>query len=137
MDLDKVEAVLAAATLQNAKALSRFLRQIRWHSQMIRHLADFATPLHVAVHRKPFIWAEEEKAFAALKLLLSRALVVQPPDWEKEFHVFMDASEIAISNVLMQLYEKNWFRPVYYASRRLSKAERNYSTTEREALGMI
>jgi hypothetical protein len=49
----------------------------------------------------------------------------------------MDASDIAIGSVLMQMYEKNWFRPVYYASQRLSKAERNYSTTEREALGMI
>jgi hypothetical protein len=92
----------------------------------------------VAVHWEPFTWAEEEeKAFAALKLLLSRAPVVQPPDWEKEFHVFVDASDIAIGSVLMQMYEKNWFRPVYYASRRLSKAERNYLTTEREALGMI
>jgi hypothetical protein len=51
--------------------------------------------------------------------------------------VFVDASDKAIGSVLMQKYEKNWFRPVYYASRRLSKAEKNYSTTEREALGMI
>jgi hypothetical protein len=105
---------------------------------MIRHLVDFATPLHAAVHREPFSWIEEEeKAFAALKLLLTRAPVVQPPDWNREFHVFVDASDIAIGSVLMQRYDKNWFRPVYYASRCLSKAERNYSTTEQEALGMI
>jgi hypothetical protein len=65
---------------------------------------------------------EEEKAFAALKLLLSRALVVQPPDWEKEFHILVDASDIAIGSILMQMYKRNWFRLVYYASRRLSKA---------------
>jgi hypothetical protein len=105
---------------------------------MIRHLADFATPLHATVHREPFTWTEEEeKAFPALKLLLTRAPVVQPPDWNREFHVFVDASNIAIGSVLMQKYEKNWFRPVYYGSRQLSKVERNYSTTEREALGMI
>jgi hypothetical protein len=51
--------------------------------------------------------------------------------------MFMDALDVAIGSVLMQKYDKNWFQPVYYASRRLSKAERNYSTTEREALGMI
>jgi hypothetical protein len=85
-------------------------------------LADFATLLHV--HREPFTWTEEEeKAFAALKLLLSCAPVVQPPDWEKEFHVFVDALDIVIGSVLMQMYEKNWFRLVYYTSRRLSKAE--------------
>jgi hypothetical protein len=105
---------------------------------MIGHLVDLATALHAAVHREPFRWTkEEEKAFTAVKLLLTRALVVQPPDWEREFHVFVDTSDIAIGIVLMQKYEKNWFRPMYYASRRLSKAEKNYSTTEREALRMI
>jgi hypothetical protein len=138
MDPDKVKAVRATPAPLNSKALSRCLGQIRWHSRMIRHLADFATPLHATVHREPFTWTkEEEKDFAALKLLLSCAPVVQPPDWEKEFHVFVDASDIAIGSVLMQMYEKNWFRPVYYASRRLSKAEGKYSTTEREFLGMI
>ena len=54
MDPNKVQAILNAPAPSNAKALSRFLGQIRWHSRMIRHLADFATPLHVAVHRLPF-----------------------------------------------------------------------------------
>ena len=37
----------------------------------------------------------------------------------------------------MQLTAPNWYRPVYYSSRKLSTAEWSYSTTEREALGMI
>ena len=79
----------------------------------------------------------EEKAYQALKVMLSQAPVVQPPDWTKRFHVFVDASDVAISSVLMQLTEPKRYRTVYYASRKLSKAERNYSTTEREALGMV
>ena len=69
--------------------------------------------------------------------MLSKVLVVQPPDWEKAFHVFVDASDIAIGSALMQLEEPNWYMPVYYASRKLSTAERNYSTTEREALRIV
>ena len=69
--------------------------------------------------------------------MLTQAPVVQPPDLVKPFHVFVDASNIAIGSALMQFTEPNWYRPVYYASRKLSTAERNYSTTEREAVGMI
>ena len=69
--------------------------------------------------------------------MISQAPVVQPPDWTQPFHVFVDVSDIAIGSALMQLTTPNWYRPVYYSSRKLSTAERNYSTTEREALGMI
>ena len=138
VDPDKVKAILEAPAPTTAKALSRFLGQIRWHSRMLRYLADLATPLHAAVHRTPFQWTDtEDTAYRALKVLLSQAPVVQPPDWSKEFHVFVDASDIAIGSALMQLTEPKWYRPVYYASRKLSQEERNYSTTEREALGMI
>ena len=51
--------------------------------------------------------------------------------------MFVDASEIAITSALMQLTEPNWYRLVYYSSRKLSDVERNYSTTGRETLGMI
>ena len=138
VDPNKVRAILEASTPTIAKALSRFLGQIRWPSRMLRYLAYLATPLHVVVHRTPFQWtATEDDTYRALKVLLSQAPIVQPPEWSKEFHVFVDASNIAIGSTLMQLTKPKWYRPIYNASRKLSQAERNYSTTEREALGMI
>ena len=105
---------------------------------MLRHLADFTTSLQVAVHRLPFQWSSiEEETYQSLKLMLSHASVIQPPDWSQPFHVFVDASDLAIGRALMECTPPNWYQSVYYASRRLSAPEKNYSTMEREALGMV
>ena len=69
--------------------------------------------------------------------MLSHAPVVQPPDWSQAFQFFVDGSDIAIGCALMQGTPQNSYRPVYYTSRRLSTAERNYFTMECEALGMV
>ena len=86
----------------------------------------------------PFWWTErKDKTYKSLKILLSHAPVVQTLNWTQPFHVFVDASDIAIGSTLMQRTPPNWFRLVYYTSRCLSQAEKNYSTTEKEAIGMI
>ena len=59
------------------------------------------------------------------------------PCWTKPFHVYVDASNIAIGSILSQKDEKGFDHPIYYTSRQLNSAEKNYSVTEREALGMI
>ena len=51
--------------------------------------------------------------------MMSQMSVVQPPDWTRNFHVFVNALDIAIDSVLMQLTEPKWYRPVYYANRTL------------------
>ena len=45
-DLDKVKPILNAPAPKNMKTLCQFLGQIRWHSRMLRYLAEFATLLH-------------------------------------------------------------------------------------------
>ena len=40
VDPNKVKAILESPTPTNAKALSRFMGQIRWHSRMIRYLVE-------------------------------------------------------------------------------------------------
>ena len=91
MDPNKISAIIQAKTPTTAKALNRFLGQIRWHSRMLRYLADFATPLHAAVHRTPLkLTTIEEKAYDVLKIILTQAPIVQPPVWGKQFHVFVE-----------------------------------------------
>ncbi|MCO5581181.1 hypothetical protein L7F22_035079 [Adiantum nelumboides] len=60
-----------------------------------------------------------------------------PLNWDRDFHVFVDALDYVVGSVLMQEQTLGWFSPVYYASRRLSSAEKNYSVTKRECLGLI
>src|SRR5882757_9100745 len=58
------------------------------------------------------------------------------PDWTKPFHVHVDASGIALGVVLTQPGEGDLDHPIAYSSRKLSTAEKNYTTMEREGLAM-
>ena len=59
------------------------------------------------------------------------------PDWNKEFHVHVDASSIAPGVVLAQLGEGDIDCPISFASRNISSTENNYTTTQREYLAMV
>ena len=63
--------------------------------------------------------------------------ILRAPDWEKIFHVHIDASNFAIGCMLAQPGEHNMDFPISYASRHLNNAEKTYTTTEREGLGMV
>src|SRR5713101_1317102 len=58
-------------------------------------------------------------------------------DWNKPFHVHVDASGIALGIVLTQPGEGGIDHPIAYSSRKLSTAEKNYATTKREGLAMV
>ena len=59
------------------------------------------------------------------------------PNWSKEFHVHVDASSIGLGAVLAQPRAGDVDHPLTFASRKLSTAEINYTTTERESLAMV
>jgi hypothetical protein len=69
--------------------------------------------------------------------MLTTTPILVTPNWTMEFHVHYDASNIAIGAVLAQNIHGDRDSPIHYASRLLNNAEKNYSTTEREALAMI
>ena len=54
-----------------------------------------------------------------IKKMLVVSPILQQPDLNLPFHVYVDASDIVVGAVLMQEKVSGWFRPVYYASRML------------------
>ena len=84
-----------------------------------------------------FRWTPEcDKEFDILKEKLSTAPILIFPNWKIEFHVHVDALGIALRAILAQPREGNMNHPTYFASRKISQDERNYTTTEREGLNM-
>ena len=72
-----------------------------------------------------------------LKQAVTTSPVLAYPDFSKLFLITTDASSTAVGGVLSQLDENGRERPVYYASRSLNQAGKNYSTYEREELAIV
>ncbi|GJW80917.1 reverse transcriptase domain-containing protein [Tanacetum coccineum] len=65
-----------------------------------------------------------------------QAPILIAPDWDQPFDLLCDASDYAISAVLGQRIKKH-FRPIHYASKTMTEAESNYTTTEKEMLAVV
>lgn len=76
------------------------------------------------------------ESFEALKNALMGAAQLAYPDNTKPFEIHPDACEYGIGAALVQKGETGE-RPVAFASRLLSRTERNYSITEKECLALV
>lgn len=137
-DPKKTEAILERPTPKNLQQLVSFLQMCSWYRRFIENFSAIAQPLTKLTKKKvPWIWTnEQEEAYSKLKTCLSTAPVLRQADGTKPYIVKTDASSYALGAVLVQ-GEKDNEHPVEYASRLLTAAERNYSTTEREALAVV
>ena len=61
---------------------------------------------------------------------LTTTPIMRAPDWNLPFEVMCDASDLAVGAVLGQRVEGKLY-VVYYASKTLNEAQRNYTTTEK------
>ena len=84
-----------------------------------------------------FRWTTERQvAFDRLRLELATAPVLPFPKYDSPFIVDTDASNKSLGAVLSNIVD-GVERPIVFQSRSLSRTETNYSTTKREALGIV
>ena len=78
-------------------------------------------------------WREREsRAVREIKEKLTCAPVLAYRRRDAKTRLITDASPVGLGAVLEQEQEDSTFKPIYYASRKLSDVERRYSQFERE-----
>ena len=68
---------------------------------------------------------------------MATAPVLRLPDFEKQFVVTTDASDVAVGAIVGARILAQDYRPVEFASRKLNATEIRYSAYERELLGIV
>ena len=141
--LSKVKAVAEWPTPSSVKDIRSFLGLASFYRKFIRHFSEIAAPLTDLTKKgraeiwSPKVWIDkEEAAFRHLKTAMITAPILQLPDFDREFKVTTDASEVSVGAILQQDFGQG-LQPVCYDSRKLNPAECRYSAYERELLGIV
>ena len=131
-DSEKVEGLRKVPVPSDPAELQRFVCAAGFYSKFIPNFADIAHPLRQLINAEKFVWTKtHEKSFQMLKDSLC-GTVLKAYDPTQPLELTCDASSVAVGAVLQQCD-----RPIMYISKTLSKAERNYSQLDREALAII
>jgi len=148
-DPNKTKVMINYLLPRTKAKLKTFLGLSSFFREFIPHYADVAFPMTELTSRgKPdkLTWRpEHQKSFDSLKNALVSRPVLRPPDMTKDFQLWVDASKVAISAILMQNENENEnenfpFHGSYiicFGSRKLLPRERNYSVVELELLAIV
>ncbi|KAG2968917.1 hypothetical protein PC120_g26763 [Phytophthora cactorum] len=137
-DPEKVRVINEWPTLSNVKELRQFLDIATYLCKYVENYAGKIRPLSQLLKKEAeWKWtAECQQAFDAVKQGLTEAPILAVADLDRPFHVVCDASDFAIGCALMQHDHEGRDRVVYYQSRQLKPAERNYPVHDKELLAM-
>ena len=129
MDEDKIKAIKEWPQPSTPTMVRSFLGLAGFYRRFVRDFSTIAAPLHELTKKDtPFRWKEaQEDAFNELKHKLCNAPLLQLPDFSKTFEIEVDAFGHGIGGVLLQDR-----KPIAYFSEKLSGAELNYLTYDKE-----
>ncbi|KAI4871629.1 hypothetical protein NFI96_008439, partial [Prochilodus magdalenae] len=137
-DPRNVQSVADWPTPHTPTEVRAFLGLCSYYRKFIRNFAHHAAPLHALTEKNvSFQWTYQcQDSFDYLKQALSNPPVVAFPDFSWPFTLYTDASGCAIGAVLAQKRGQHE-TVVAYASHVLTKAERKWSTYDRELWAIV
>nr|GFC22007.1 reverse transcriptase domain-containing protein [Tanacetum cinerariifolium] len=138
VDKAKIDVIAKLPHPTTVKGVRSFLGHAGFYQRFIKDFSKISRPLtHLLEKDTPFVFSEDcVQAFQTLKTKLTEAPILIAPNWDLPFELMCDASDFAIGAVLGQRHEKH-FRHIHYASKILTDAESNYTTTEKEMLAVV
>ncbi|KAL6325109.1 hypothetical protein AAG906_022676 [Vitis piasezkii] len=138
VDKEKVELIVKLPSPTTVKGVRQFFGHAGFYRRFLKDFSKLARPLcELLVKDAKFVWDDRcQWSFEELKLLLTTAPIVRVPNWQLPFEVMCNASDFAIGAVLGQREDGKPY-VIYYASKTLNEAQRNYTTIEKELLAVV
>ncbi|UYV67068.1 K02A2.6-like [Cordylochernes scorpioides] len=133
-----IKAVRNFPRPKKVKEVQSFLGMCSYYRKFIKDFSKIADPLTNLIKKSvSFTWTErQEEAFQTLKTALLSPPILGHFNPNAPTYVHTDASNIGIGATLVQDIGGEE-KVISYLSRTLSKAEQNYSTTEKECLAVV
>ena len=136
---EKVRAIQEAPQPRNVSELRSFLGIINYYGKFLPNLSTKLRPLYQLLKRGTrWHWDKSRaEAFEAAKNALQDDTLLVHYDGNRQLVLACDASPYGLGTVLSHIMDDGQERPIAYASRTLTAAEKNYSQLEKEALGVV
>ena len=138
VDKEKNELISKLQSPTNIKTVRQFLGHAGFYRRFIKDFSKIAKPFCKLLEKDAKFSCEKDchESFEELKFYLTTVPIVRAPKWQLPFEVICDASDLVIGAVLGQR-DNGKPHVVYYASKTLNEAQRNYTTTEKELLAVV
>lgn len=136
-DSKKIQGILDMERPKTVTEMKALIGMVQFYRDMWKQRSHILSPLVDATTKgkgkTPINWTPElNAAWLKLRDVISGETLLRYPDWNIPFEIHSDASDYQLGAVLSQEG-----KPIAFFSRRLSKAQMNYTTTEKELLSIV
>ena len=132
----KVQAILDMQRPTTKTEVRHFLGMVQYYRDLWPRRSEICAPLTELTRgaKKGSVeWNDRcENAFITMKRLIAKETLLSYPNFNKKFTIHTDASDFQLGAVITQEG-----KPLAFFSRKLTSAQRNYTTTEKELLSIV
>ncbi|XP_045471780.1 uncharacterized protein K02A2.6-like [Harmonia axyridis] len=129
-DFDKVRAITEMPTPTDQGQVKSFVGMVNYYGRFVPNLSTLRKDFK-------FNWSQEcDKSFKRVKEALTSDQTLVFFDRDIPLQLICDSSQVGIGCVLVHVFPDGTERPISFASRKLNKAELNYSVIHKEALAI-
>ena len=132
----KVQAIIDMQRPTTKMEVRHFLGMVQYYRDLWPRRSEICAPLTELTRgskKGTVAWDDRcENAFITMKRLIAKETLLAYPNFNKKFTIHTDASDFQLGAVIMQED-----KPLAFYSRKLTSAQRNYTTTEKELLSIV